>query len=62
MKTSYDRLAKIYTNCYGHMTKMATTHIYSKKPFKDLLWNQKLNGLVNRYVVLEMLALPGLLK
>ena len=25
MKTPYDRLAKIYTNCTGHMTKMATT-------------------------------------
>ena len=25
MKTPYDKLAKIYTNCTGHMTKMATT-------------------------------------
>ena len=34
MKTSYDykRLAKIYTNCTGHMTKMATTPIYGKNP------------------------------
>ena len=30
MKIPYDRLAKIYTNCSGHMTKMATTPIYSK--------------------------------
>ena len=30
MKTPYDRLAKIYTNCTGHMTKMATTPIYGK--------------------------------
>ena len=30
MKTPYDRLAKIYTTCTGHMTKMATTPIYSK--------------------------------
>ena len=30
MKTPYDRLAKIYTNCIGHMTKMATTHINGK--------------------------------
>ena len=30
MKTP-DRLAKIYTNCTGHMTKMATTPIYGKK-------------------------------
>ena len=28
MKTPYDRLAKIYTNCTGHMTKTATTPIY----------------------------------
>ena len=32
MKTAYDRLAKIYTNCSGHMTKMATTPIYTKNP------------------------------
>ena len=28
MTTPYDWLAKIYTNCYGHMTKMATMPIY----------------------------------
>ena len=32
MKTPYDRLAKIYTNCTGHMTKMATMLIYGKNP------------------------------
>ena len=32
MKTPYDRLAKIYTNCTGHMTKMATTSTYGKNP------------------------------
>ena len=32
MKTPYDRLAKIYTNCTGHMTKMATMPIYGKNP------------------------------
>ena len=26
----YDRLAKIYTSCTGHMTKMSTTPIYGK--------------------------------
>ena len=25
MTTPYDLLAKTYTNCYGHVTKMATT-------------------------------------
>ena len=23
MKTPYDKLAKMFTNCFGHMTKMA---------------------------------------
>ena len=30
MKSPYDRLANIYTNCSGHMTKMATMPIYGK--------------------------------
>ena len=32
MMTPYDRLAKIYTSCTGHMTKMAITPIYGKNP------------------------------
>ena len=32
MKTPYDRFAKIYTKCTGHMTKMATMPIYGKNP------------------------------
>ena len=43
MKTPYDRLVKIYTNCSGHMIKMAPTPLYGKKT-KLLLWNQKANG------------------
>ena len=34
MKTPYDRLAKIDTNCTGHMAKMATTPIYMVKPLQ----------------------------
>ena len=30
MTTPYNWLAKICTNCYGHMTKMATKPIYGK--------------------------------
>ena len=30
LKTPNDSLAKLYTNCTGHMTKMATTPIYGK--------------------------------
>ena len=30
MTTPNDRLAKTYTNCYGHMTNMATMPIYGK--------------------------------
>ena len=36
MKTPYDRLAKICTNCTGHMTKMATIPIYGKNPLNIL--------------------------
>ena len=32
MKTPYDNLAKIYTICTGHITKMATMPIYGKNP------------------------------
>ena len=31
MTTPYDWLAKFDTNCYGHMTKMATKPIFGKK-------------------------------
>ena len=63
MTTPYDWLAKIYTNCYGHMTKMATVPIYGKKLLKYLLiWNQKAIGFGTWYVALGMWALPGLHK
>ena len=32
MKTPYDRLDKIYTNCTGHMTKRATKPFFGKNP------------------------------
>ena len=34
MKTPYNKLAKIDTNCIGHMTKMAGMPIYGKNPLK----------------------------
>ena len=34
MTTPYDLLAKTYTNCYGHMTNMATMPIYGKNSIK----------------------------
>ena len=34
MKTSYDKLAKIYAKYFGHMTKMAATPIYGKNHLK----------------------------
>ena len=34
VKTPYDKLAKIYTKYFGHMTKMAATPIYGKTPLK----------------------------
>ena len=41
MKTPFDRLAKIYTNCTGHMTKMATMLIYGKNPLNILFSGTK---------------------
>ena len=34
MKTPYNKLVKIYTNCIGHLTKMADMPIYGKNPLK----------------------------
>ena len=31
----YDKLAKIFTNCSGHMTKIADIPIYGKTPLKS---------------------------
>ena len=59
MMTPYDWLAIICTNCYGHMTKMATKPIYGKTV---KLWYQNANGLGNYYVALGMWSLPGLHK
>ena len=42
MKNPYDRLATIYTNWIGHMTKMATTPIYGKNPLNILfVWAKR---------------------
>ena len=41
MKTAYDRLAKIYPICTGHMTKMATTPKYGKNPLNVFLSGTK---------------------
>ena len=34
VKTTYDKLAKIYAIYFGHMTKMVATPIYGKKHLK----------------------------
>ena len=34
MKTPYDKLAKIYTKYFGHMTKITAKPIYGKNPLK----------------------------
>ena len=34
VKTPYDKLAKIYTKHFGHMTKMTATPIYGSNPLK----------------------------
>ena len=35
MKTPYNKLVKTYTNCLGHLTKMADMPIYGKNPLKS---------------------------
>ena len=34
VKTTYDKLAKMYTKYFGHLTKMATMPIYGKNLLK----------------------------
>ena len=60
MKTPYDKLVKIYTNCTGHMTKTATMPIYGKN-LLDILFSGT-NGLGTLYVTLGMWSLPDLHK
>ena len=63
METPYDGGTKVCSNGPGHMTKMAATPIYGKKPFKNLpLKNQKADDLRTLYVALGMWGLPSLFK
>ena len=41
MATPYNKFAKIYTNFYGHMTKMADMLIYGKKPLKIFFYRTR---------------------
>ena len=59
MTTTYDWKAKIYTNCYDHMTNMATMPINGKNSLNLFLWNQKAIGFGTWYVGSGMWALPG---
>ena len=34
MKTPYNKFTKMFTNCFGRMTKMADIPIYGEKPLK----------------------------
>ena len=62
MKTPYYKLGKIHANCFGHMTKVADVPISGKKPFKNLLQNQKADDLGTWYVTFGMWGLPSLFK
>ena len=54
---------KFFSNGPGHLTKMATTPIFGKTPFKNLLLqNQKADGLGTWYVAFGMWGLPSLFK
>ena len=50
MKAPYDKSAKINTNCFDHMSKMADIHIYGKTPLYIYLKNQKADDLVTWYI------------
>ena len=58
MTTSYNWLAKTYTNCYGHLTNMATRPIYGKNSL-NLFFSGKAIGFGTWYVESGMWALPG---
>ena len=63
MKTTCDKLVKIDTNCFGHMTKMADIPIYSKNPFKIFFSRtKKADDLGTWYVTFGMWGLPSLFK
>ena len=62
VKTPYDKLAKIFTRHFGHMTKMAATAIYGKNLLKFFLQNQKASDLETWYVAFGMWGLPSLFK
>ena len=54
MKTPYDKFTKIYTNCYGHIIKMADIPKYCKKNIKNLLHDQKADDIGTWFVTLGM--------
>ena len=62
IRTPYDKLAKIYTKCCGHRTKLADMPIYGKNLYKNNLENQKAHDLGTWYVALEIWGLQSLFK
>ena len=56
MKTPYDKLVKIFTNCFGHMTKMAEIPIYGKTPIQIFSRTKRLITLGLGYVAFGMCA------
>ena len=59
MTTPYDWLAKTYTNCYGHMTNIATMPIYGKNSLNLFFSGTKRPLAVTWYVGWGMWALSG---
>ena len=62
MRTSCDKLVKMYAKYFGYMTKMAATPIYGKNPLKNLLENQKADKLWTWFEALGMWGLLSLSK
>ena len=50
VRTTYNKLAKICTKYFGHMTKMTATPIYGKKNFKNLLLQNQASNFGTLYV------------
>ena len=64
LKTPDNKLAKIYANCFGHLTKMAYMPIYSKNPLKIFFSRTRrlMTFVWTWYVAFGMWGLPSLFK
>ena len=64
MKSPYDKIAKIYTNNFGHMTEMIAMPINNnnKKPSKSSFPEPEGGDLGTWYITFDMSSIPSMLK